>query len=71
MEKTEQGNIRFLTKLKKTATKTLLSEVYAENDSVTVFSQIYFRGCFKTWNACRELYVDSDGDYFQGVQFKC
>jgi hypothetical protein len=34
-EKTEQAGIRFLTKLKKTTTKTLLSEVYVVNDRVT------------------------------------
>jgi len=38
---------------------------------LTVFSQNYFRGCFKTWNACREMYVVSDRDYFEGVKFKC
>jgi hypothetical protein len=35
MEKTEQVDIRFLTKLKKITTKTLLSEAYVENDRVT------------------------------------
>jgi len=62
--KTEQVDIRFLTNLKKTATKTLLYEVYVENDRVTVFSQNYFRGCFKTWNAGRELYAVSNRLFF-------
>jgi hypothetical protein len=38
---------------------------------LTVFSQNYLKGYLKTWNACRELYVVSDGDFFEGVACKC
>jgi hypothetical protein len=53
-KKTEQVDIRFLTQLKKTATKTLLSDCYS---ILTKLLQGMLR---KTWNVSTELYVVSD-----------